>query len=147
MFQTHAARIGVAIRCAGKAECFASTLTLDRDAAARNAAPYIKDASTWTDEDKTGLVEAEIERAMLELGKLGGAAAAYTDALLDHAVSDNRIIRQSILLALPKLAKLPCPSCVAKLDAAIKAGEGKTTLGEVNLETVILRNYFAWAGS
>jgi len=28
---------------------------------------------------------------------------------------------------------------------AIKAGEGKTTLGDLNLETTMLRNYFAWA--
>ena len=34
----------------------------------------------------------------------------------------------------------------AKLDAAIRAGEGKTTLGDLNLETTMLRNYFAWAG-
>jgi len=27
-----------------------------------------------------------------------------------------------------------------------KAGEGKTTLGDLNLETTMLRNYFAWAG-
>jgi hypothetical protein len=35
---------------------------------------------------------------------------------------------------------------VTKLDAAIKAGEGKSTLGDLNLETTMLRNYFAWAG-
>src|SRR5205085_1021439 len=62
------------------------------------------------------------------------------------AKSDNRIIRQSILLALPKVATVPCNSCEAKLDAAIKAGEGKTTLGELNLETTMLRHYFSWAG-
>ena len=38
------------------------------------------------------------------------------------------------------------PSCVTKLDAAIHAGHGKTTLGELNLETTVVRNYFAWAG-
>jgi hypothetical protein len=36
---------------------------------------------------------------------------------------------------------------VTKLDEAIKAGEGKTSLGDLNLETVILRNYFRWAGN
>jgi hypothetical protein len=35
---------------------------------------------------------------------------------------------------------------VAKLDAAIAAGTGKTTLGDLNLETTMVRNYFAWAG-
>jgi hypothetical protein len=83
---------------------------------------------------------------MLEIGKQGPNAAQYTDQLLDAAKSDNRLIRQSILLALPKIAKVPCNNCEAKLDAAIKAGEGKTTLGDLNLETTMLRNYFAWAG-
>ena len=50
------------------------------------------------------------------------------------------------LLALPKVAKVPCGNCEAKLDAAIRAGEGKSTLGDLNLETTMLRNYFAWAG-
>lgn len=139
MFQTHAARIGVAIRCAGKAECFAQTLTVDAATAAQHAAIYIPDAPTWTADEKTGLVEAEIERGMLELGKLGDAA--HTALLLDHVATDNRILR----LALPKLAKRPCASCVAKLDAAIRAGEGKTSLGDLTLETTIVRNYFASA--
>ena len=83
---------------------------------------------------------------MLELGKQGQKAPSLTDTLLDAAKSDDRLIRQSILLALPKIAKVPCDNCEAKLDAAIKAGEGKTTLGDLNLETTMLRNYFAWAG-
>jgi hypothetical protein len=147
MFQTHVARIGVGIRCGTKLDCFAATLSLDKDKAARNASIYVKDAPKWTAEEKAGLVDAEVERAMIEFGKAGVAATAYTDMLLDAAKSENRIIRQSVLLALPKIAKLPCTSCVAKLDAAIAAGEGKTTLGDLNIETTILRNYFAWAGT
>ena len=69
-----------------------------------------------------------------------------TDTLLDAAKSDVRLIRQSVLLALPKIAKIPCTNCESKLDAAIRAGEGKTTLGDLNLETTMLRNYFSWAG-
>ena len=83
---------------------------------------------------------------MLEIGKMGAKASDKTEILLDAAKSDDRLIRQSILLALPKVAKVPCNTCEAKLDAAIKAGEGKSTLGDLNLETTMLRNYFAWAG-
>jgi hypothetical protein len=93
-----------------------------------------------------GLVEANIERAMLEIGKRGTKAAALTETLLDNAKSDNRLIRQSILLALPKIAAVPCASCEAKLQAALRAGEGKTTLGDLNLETTMMKNYFGWAG-
>ncbi len=146
MFQTHIARISVALRCKQDVACFVGTLKQTPEQAAKNSEKWIKDIKDWTKDEQLGLLEGEIERAMLEVGKAGEKAASHTDALLDAAKSDNRLIRQSILLALPKVAKVPCANCEAKLDAAIKAGEGKTTLGDLNLETTMLRNYFAWAG-
>lgn len=146
MFQTHIARIEVAIRCKQDMNCFAGTLKSNPDEAAKQVGQYIKDIKDWTKDEKLGLWEGQVERAMLELGKQGQKVTNLTDTLLDAAKSDNRLIRQSILLALPKVAKIPCGNCEAKLDAAIKAGEGKTTLGDLNLETTMLRNYFAWAG-
>jgi len=146
MFQTHIARIEVALRCKQDLNCYVGTLKQTPDESAKNLAPYIKDMKDWTKDEKLGLLEGEVERAMLEIGKQGAKAGQFADTLLDAAKSDNRLIRQSILLALPKIAKIPCNNCEAKLDAAIKAGEGKTTLGDLNLETTMLRNYFAWAG-
>jgi hypothetical protein len=146
MFQTHIARIEIAIRCKEDVSCYANALKLTPDESAKNLTPYIKDIKEWTKDEKLGLLEGNIERAMLELGKKGKAASAHTDLLLDNAKSDNRLIRQSILLALPKIANTPCNNCEAKLEAAIKAGEGKTTIGALNFETTMLRNYFSWAG-
>lgn len=143
MFQTHIARIEIAIRCKKDLQCYAASLKLKPEEAAKNNAKYIADIKDWTDDEKKGLVEAGVERAMLEIGKAGPAASGLTDTLLDAAKSDVRLVRQSVLLALPKVAKLPCTPCVSKLDAAIKAGEGKTTLGDLNLETTMLRNYYA----
>ena len=146
MFQTHIARIEVGIRCKQELTCLAGTLKLKPEEAAKNNGRYIKDIKDWSDDEKKGLVEAGVERAMLDIGKQGAKAASLTDTLLDAAKSDVRLIRQSVLLALPKIAKIPCTNCEAKLDAAIRAGEGKTTLGDLNLETTMLRNYFSWAG-
>jgi len=152
MFQTHIARISVAIRCGNDINCYAGTLKswqkpeVASEEAAKNSEKWIKDIKDWTKDEKLGLWEGEVERAMLEIGKQGQKAAGLTDQLLDAAKSDDRLVRQSILLALPKIAKVPCANCETKLDAAIKAGEGKTTLGDLNLETTMLRNYFAWAG-
>jgi hypothetical protein len=146
MFQTHIARIEIAIRCKQDLNCYAASLKLTPEAAAKNNAPYIRDIKDWTKDEQLGLVEANVERAMLEIGKRGTKAAALTDTLLENAKSDNRLIRQSILLALPKIAAVPCASCEAKLQAAIRAGEGKTTLGDLNLETTMMKNYFGWAG-
>lgn len=146
MFQTHIARIEVGIRCKQDINCLAATLKIKPEEAAKNNAKYIKDIKDWTEDEKKGLVEAGVERAMLDIGKQGAKASALTDTLLDAAKSDVRLVRQSVLLALPKIAKVPCANCEAKLDAAIKAGEGKSTLGDLNLETTMLRNYFSWAG-
>lgn len=142
MFQTHIARIEIAIRCKQDLKCYAKSLELKPEESAKNVAQYISDIKDWTADEKKGLVEANVERAMLEIGKAGPKAADLTDTLLDAAKSDVRLVRQSVLLALPKIAKIPCANCEAKLDAAIKAGEGKTTIGDLNLETTMLRNYF-----
>ena len=88
-----------------------------------------------------------MERAVLEIGKRGAKAQGLTSALLDQVATDQRTIRQSILLALPKIAKLPCAECVEKLDLAIRANEGKSALADLVAETVMLRNYFGWAGT
>jgi hypothetical protein len=146
LFQTHIARIEIAIRCKQDISCYAGSLKLKPEEAAKNNARYIKDIKDWTKDEQLGLVEANIERAMLEIGKRSGKDAKLTDLLLDNAKSDNRTIRQSILLALPKIAVVPCANCEAKLQAAIKAGEGKTTLGDLNLVTTMMKNYFGWAG-
>lgn len=146
MFQTHIARIEIAIRCKQDLACYAASLKLKPEESVKNVTPYIKDIKDWSKDEQLGLVDANVERAMLELGKRGDKAAQYTDTLLDAASSDNRLVRQSILLALPKIAKVPCANCEAKLDEAIKAGAGKTTLGDLNLETTMMKNYFGWAG-
>ncbi len=151
MFQTHIARIEVAIRCKDKLDCYADTLKLTVDQVVKNMSKYIDDLDKWTKDEKLLLLDGNIERAMLELGKRGKAATKYTERMLDVLANDrekgdDRLIRQSILLALPKIAEVPCKSCEAKLQVAIKAGKGKSTLGQLNLETTMLRHYFAWAG-
>jgi hypothetical protein len=146
MFQLHIARIEIAVRCKTELSCYAESLALTPGAAAANIAQYIPDVQAWPDDEKREIVAAAIERAVLEIGKQGSKASQLTDKLLDAAISDDRLIRESVLLALPKIATLPCPRCEVKLDAAIRAGEGKTTLANLNLETMIVRNYFSWAG-
>ena len=144
--ELHIARVEIALHCKADAKCYGEALSAKPDDIAKRLGRYVKNFKEWTADDKKLLPAVQIERAMLELGKMGAKAESQTTLLLDAAKSDDRVIRQSILLALPKIAKLPCTDCEAKLDEAIKAGEGKTTLGELNVETQMLRNYFSWAG-
>ncbi len=157
LFQYHIARIETGIRCKDNLDCYADTLKMKPEDIKKHVKAYIPDIDKeivkdgkkepeWGKDDLMRLLEGSIERAMLELGKRGAAAAKYTDLLLDSAIADNRIIRQSILLALPKIAKLPCETCEAKLDKVLKAGEGKNALRELQTETQMMRNYFSWAG-
>jgi hypothetical protein len=146
LFQYHIARIQVGSRCKENLDCYADTLKMKPEDTKKHVASYIPDIETWTKDELLRLLEGNVERAMLEIGKRGQAASKYTDLLLDNAKSDNRLIRQSILLALPKIAKIPCQTCEAKLDAALKAGEGKNMLRELQVETTMMRNYFSWAG-
>ncbi len=144
VFETHIARIEIAMRCGTSAECYGKTLDATFDQIQGGLSKYINFAD-YTKDDKDEILAAQIERAMLELGKMGPAAASQTDLLLDKVKSDDRIIRQSIQLALPKIAGKQCKQCGAKLDAAIAAGEGKTTLGDLNYETTVLRSYWGLA--
>ncbi|HEY4243385.1 MAG TPA: hypothetical protein VGM88_26415 [Kofleriaceae bacterium] len=146
MFESHVSRIEVAMRCKDDMKCYAAQLAVKPDDEAKNCARYIKDIADWKPDDKAMLVEGAVERAMLELGKRGPAASAYADTLLDNAKADDRIVRQSILLALPKIAKVPCANCETKLEAAIRSGEGKVGFQDLNLETTMMKNYFSWAG-
>lgn len=142
VFETHLARIEIAIRCKGDPACLGGTLDAKFADVKDKLAPYIKGIETFTPAEQTEVMAAQIERAMLDLGKLGPQGASQTEKLLAAAKSDDRLVRQSILLALPKIAGKDCKECGAKLDAAIAAGEGKTTLGDLNYETTVLRSYF-----
>jgi hypothetical protein len=144
--EMHIARVEIALHCKADVDCYGKALTAKPEEITSRLGKYIKTFDTWTESDKKGVVPVQIERAMLEVGKLGAKAEGLTAAMLDAAKSNDRLTRQSILLALPKVAKLPCTSCETKLDEAIKAGEGAATLGDLNVETQMLRNYFAWAG-
>lgn len=142
MFQTHVARIEIAIRCKADLPCYGASLIQTVAETEAHVAPHIPGVARWTAEEKAGLVEAASERAMLELAKQGSAASELVPVLLESVGTERRMTREAILLALPRIAKLPCPTCVTRLDAAIAAGDGKPELSGLVIETTIVRNYF-----
>lgn len=154
-FQTQIARVEIAMRCKGEGACFVKAIpenfdkaSLDKkaDEIAGHLGTYIKDLGEWTAEEKRGLVSAQVDRAMVEIGKLGSKAADLTPALLNAAKSEDGATRGAVLLALPKVAKVPCAECETALDAIIAAAEGKSTLQAMTADTQMVRNYFSWAG-
>ncbi len=148
-FEGHIARIEIYLHCGKDPACYAKSLDATQDEVVGRLSkliPSLRNTTgddVWADKDKKLLVTAEIERAMIELGKLGSQATGQTGALLDHAKVEDVLTRQSIGLALPKIAPRPCPDCVTKLDAAIKAGAGNSALTDLTKQTQVLRAYFA----
>jgi hypothetical protein len=145
-FQMHIARVELAIRCNEDLACFAASFRVTPDEAARHVQPYLEGVSGWSMEDKRELMAAAADRAALELGKRAPQAQEHLAAVIDQVATEHDALRQSILFALSKIAKLPCAACVEKLDLAVKAGEGKKALAALTRETALLRSYFVQAG-
>jgi hypothetical protein len=122
-------RMSIAIECKDDPACYVKSLP-----------PAVKDFKAGT----PALPRAE--RALLELGKMGDKAAAQTDALLAAADVTERFVRQGILLALPRIAPLPCQKCADRLSEVIEKQADTTTLDFLTNETKIVQHYFLWAG-
>ncbi len=88
----------------------------------------------------------KVERALIQLAKMGPKAAPVLDKLLAHADTSERIVRQGILLAVTRVAPTPCDTCVEKLSAIIEKQKDQTTLDYLTADTKIVLNYFKWAG-
>ncbi len=122
-------RMSIYLDCKGDAACYVKTLP-----------PAVKDFKPGT----PALPRAE--RALIELAKMGDRARAQTDALLAAADVTERFVRQGILLALPRIAPLPCPKCADRLNDIIERQSETTTLDLLTGETRIVYHYFLSAG-
>jgi HEAT repeat protein len=142
VFETHIARIEIAMRCGADAECYGKTLTAKWPEVKAALSQYIAGLDEMNEAEQKELLAAQIERAMIELAKMGDKAASQAPALLEAAKNEDRLIRQSVNLALPKVAGKDCKDCGAKLDEAIAAGEGNTKLKDLVYETTVLRSYW-----
>ena len=136
MFQTHVARIELAVRCADNVDCYATALKVTPSDAVLQLRASIPDVENWSDDEKQGLVEAYVDRAILELGRRPGGDAKTGD-IVALLASDNRLIREAALLHVARLAK--CAPCVARLDAVVEADRGKTHIAALAVETQIVR--------
>jgi hypothetical protein len=96
------------------------------------------------DAGKPGLPKAE--RALLELSRLGPKASAAKDVLLKNMDTQVGIVREMLLLTLPRVVAIPCDDCAKKMGQIIDQQSKQTTLDRLTGETRIVKNYFDWAG-
>jgi len=148
-FEDHIARIEIAVTCGKDAKCYADALDADpKKIFERLKSSGYLDATAgdWSADDLADLKSAEVERAVLELRRMGKDAAGQLPKLLDHVKDTDRIQRQAIMMAIPQIASLPCPDCEKKLNEAVTAGQGHQELSELTYETQLMAGYYAWAG-
>lgn len=89
---------------------------------------------------KAGMPKAE--RALAEIFKMGEKAKDAVPALLKLAGTPERILRDGINLALPRIAATPCKECAEKLGKILDDQAEQTTLDALNSETRIVYHYF-----
>lgn len=141
-YEQHRTRARVGIVCGDKAECYAEFLTLDANQIAEKLKIPNHRSGEMTRQDKAAYRLAALERALLEIAKLGDKAKGALEPLLANADSTERIIRQGVLLALVQVAPKPCEACVTRLEEVIAKQKDQTTLDHLTDETEIVRSYF-----
>ena len=90
---------------------------------------------------------AALERALMEITKMGKAAKPALADLLKNVSSSERIVRQGVLLALIEVAPTPCNECATRLSEVIDSQKAQSTLGNLNSDTKIILNYFINQGA
>jgi hypothetical protein len=128
LYQESRYRIEVVVECKEDPMCYAKKIG-DKDVQA----------------NKPGLPKAE--RALVELFKMGEKGRPALDELLKQADTSERILRDGINLALPRIAPKPCKQCSDRLGQVIDSQASQTTLDALNDDTKIIYNYFLWAGT
>ncbi len=143
-FLQQLARAAVGVKCRGKgAGCYADVLDM-KPAQVRDmlGKKQITDWKKWKSKERTSLQAAAAARAMLELAKLGKKAESVGPKLLKHAKTENRVVRQTVWLALVHTQTRPCKSCVDTLEQIIREQGDNTTLTALTADARVLKYYF-----
>jgi hypothetical protein len=144
LFEQHKARAMVGVKCKADPACYIGYLDKSTDDVIKDLG--IKADPKWKKATRDGFRTAALERALIEIAKLGPKAAAALPGLLANAEVTDRIIRQGVLLAMARVAKLPCDACATRLAAVVDAQKDQTTLDYLTADTRIVLNYFVATG-
>jgi hypothetical protein len=144
LFEQHKTRAMVGVVCKADPKCYIGFLDKTADAVVKELGVKVDPKAKRNAAD--GFRTAALERALIEVAKFGPKAADAVPALLQHADVTDRIVRQGVLLALGKVAPLPCNACATRLDQVVTAQKDQTTLDYLTADTRIVLNYFVATG-
>jgi HEAT repeat protein len=145
-FAQYKVRALVGIKCKKDPACYGQILDMKSNQVIDLLRLPEKDKKRLERSDRDAYRTAALERALLEIMKLGKKAGSLLDQLLKHAESTERIVRQGVLMAMVQVAPPPCEKCQKRLDEVISAQEGRETLSELNVETRIVLHYYESRG-
>ena len=153
LFWQHKVRALVGVKCGDDVKCYLAMLAAPSETIITEfkiPAP-IKLAKDDKDEIPKALREAyqmaAQERALMEIAKMGPKAAEALPTLLKLADSTDRLVREGVMLALVRVAKIPCNECQTRLDEVIKMQEDQQRLDDLTKDTKVIRDYFAGAAA
>ncbi len=109
-------RAKVGAECAGKPDCFAGKLG--------DSNPAV------------------VEKALLELGWAGEAAASVTDKVIAAVGAESSAVRTVARIALSRVRPGKCPECIKGLEEIIKKQEGSSARRDDPNETPVLLNWY-----
>lgn len=145
-FEQNLARAHIGTTCKKDPKCYVETLDKSEEDIGKSLSKYIKNWKDWSKQEKTDLKIAAVERSLVELRKMGKDARPVVDTLLKHVESKDRITRQGSLMALVKIAELPCDKCADRLQEVITKQKNESTLAALTVETQAVQYFFLWAG-
>jgi len=147
-YEQHRTRARAGVVCKADVACYQELLTLDAKGVVEKLKipNYRPEGKDMKKQDMQTYRIAAVERALLEIAKMGKAGEPAFKVLLKHAESTDRIIRQGVLLALVQVAPTPCDECVTRLESIIEAQSQQTTLDNLTSDTRIVKNFFVSAG-
>ena len=153
LFWQHKVRAMVGVKCGDDVKCYLTMMSAPTDtiiAEFKIPAP-LKLAKDDKDEIPKALREAyqmaAQERSLMEIAKMGPKAAEALPTLLKLADSTDRLVREGVMLALVRVAKIPCNECQTRLDEVIKLQEDQQRLDDLTKDTKVIRDYFAGAAA
>jgi hypothetical protein len=143
-FEQYKTRARVGIKCKADPTCLGAYLDKSADEIVDEL--QIPSGGEMSPATKQAYRIAAIDRALVELGKMGKRGRPVLPKLLVHVGSTERLVRQGILLALVRIAEVPCQKCVDRLTEVVESQKDQTTLDYLTADTKIVRNYFLRAG-
>lgn len=139
-FEQYKTRARVGIDCRGDVKCYVKFLSMTPDQVLEELKVPGRDKMKRNLKNAHRI--AALERALLDLRKMGPAAKDAVPKLLELAKSTEHIIRDGVLLAMVKITGRDCAKCRDRLAEVIDEQKDQSTLDILTADTKVVLHYY-----